>query len=69
MSNDYNIGGGKSCFMPQEFLGHQINELGITAAQDKVEAVLQMCSLSKSKELKRVLGMVDYIRKFDPGLA
>ena len=52
-----------------EFLGHQISESGITAAQDKVEAVLQMCSPSNSKELKRMLGMVDYMRKFNPGLA
>ena len=52
-----------------EFLGHQISESGITSAQDKVEAVLQMCSPSNSKELKRMLGMVDYMRKFNPGLA
>lgn len=52
-----------------EFLGHQISEAGIAAAQNKVEAVLQMCPPTNSKELKRMLGMVDYMRKFDPKLA
>lgn len=52
-----------------EFLGHHISESGISAAQDKVEAIIQMCPPSNSKELKRMLGMVDYMRKFDPRLA
>lgn len=52
-----------------EFLGHLISESGISAAHDKVEAVLQMCPPANSKELKRMLGMVDYMRKFNPRLA
>ena len=52
-----------------EFLGHTVTSEGISASSDKVKAVTEMKAPTNSKELKRLLGMVDYMRKFNPKLA
>ena len=52
-----------------EFLGHMINSQGISACEDKVRAILEMKAPSSPKELKRLLGIVDYMRKFNPNMA
>jgi len=52
-----------------EFLGHTVNERGIKASDDKINAILNMNPPTTPKEMKRLLGMVDYMRKFNPSLA
>ena len=52
-----------------EFLRHTVTSEGISASSDKVKAVAEMKAPTNSKELKRLLGMVDYMRKFNPKLA
>jgi transposase InsO family protein len=46
-----------------------VTEKGIDAAQDKVKAIVDMKAPTNPKELKRVLGMADYMRKFNPRMA
>jgi transposase InsO family protein len=52
-----------------DFLGHHVDGDGISAAQDKVKAILDMEPPKCPKELKRLLGMADYMRKFDSKMA
>ena len=52
-----------------EFLGHKVSSEGIEVCDDKVKAVLAMEAPTNAKGLKRILGMVDYMRKFNPQLA
>ena len=52
-----------------EFLGHTVTSEGMSASSDKVKAVTEMKAPTNSKELKRLLGMVDYMRKFNSKLA
>ena len=52
-----------------EFLGHTVKYEGISVSSDKVKAVTEMKAPTNSKELKRLLGMVDYMLKFNSKLA
>ena len=52
-----------------EFLGHLVTDKGISAAEDKVKAIIEMDAPKNAKELKRLLGMADYMRKFNPEMA
>lgn len=52
-----------------DFLGHTVMSEGISASTDKIKAVLEMKTPTNTTELKRVLGMVDYMRKFNLQLA
>ena len=52
-----------------EFLGHTVTSEGISASSDKVKAVTEIKAPTNSKELKRLLGMVNHMRKFNPKLA
>ena len=52
-----------------DFLGHHVSKNGISAAQDKVKAIVEMEPPKCPKELKRLLGMADYMRKFDARMA
>lgn len=51
-----------------EFLGHVVASSGIWACDDKITAILEMPSPMNAKELKWILRMVDYMRKFNPCL-
>ena len=52
-----------------EFLEHTVTSEGISASSGKVKAVTEMKTPTNSKELKRLLGMVNHMRKFNPKLA
>ena len=49
-----------------EYLGHLISESGIEPMPDKLSAIEEMPVLRSSKEIKQLLGLVGYYRKFIP---
>ena len=50
-------------------LGHILSEAGTTPDPDKVKAIRQMPIPETKKALKSYLGMVNYYRRFVPGLS
>uniref|UniRef100_A0A9J7ZHH2 Gypsy retrotransposon integrase-like protein 1 n=1 Tax=Cyprinus carpio carpio TaxID=630221 RepID=A0A9J7ZHH2_CYPCA len=56
--------------VPQvRFLGHIISAEGIRADPDKIKAIKQMPEPKSVADVKRFLGMVNYIGKFSPNIA
>uniref|UniRef100_A0AAR2LI10 ribonuclease H n=1 Tax=Pygocentrus nattereri TaxID=42514 RepID=A0AAR2LI10_PYGNA len=51
------------------FLGHLIDRSGVRPDPEKVEAIKQLPSPQNVQELKRLLGMVNYLGKYIPDLA
>ena len=51
------------------FLGHTIDQNGVSADPSKTAAVLQMDTPTNITELRRFLGMVNQLGKFSPNLA
>ena len=51
------------------FLGHVIDQRGITADPNKPAAIQQMETLKSVSELHRFLGMVNQLGKFSPNVA
>ena len=51
------------------FLGHLIDQFGVRPDPDKVEAIQQLSPPTDVHELKRVLGMVNYLAKYVANLA
>ncbi|XP_061570027.1 uncharacterized protein K02A2.6-like [Cololabis saira] len=51
------------------FLGHLIDQSGVRPDPDKAEAIRQLPPPENVQELKRFLGMVNYLGKFVPALA
>lgn len=51
------------------FLGHLIDKDGIRPDPDKVEAIQQLPPPSNVQELKRILGMVNYLGRYIPNLS
>ncbi|GAA5881029.1 hypothetical protein JCM8547_003592, partial [Rhodosporidiobolus lusitaniae] len=52
-----------------EFLGHRISRSGIGADPNKVNRVVNWPTPTTVKQLRGFLGLVQYLRKFIPGLA
>ena len=52
-----------------KFLGHEISKEGIRPLVDKVQAIKNLKSPQKRKELMSVLGLINYYMKFIPNLA
>lgn len=50
------------------FLGHLIDQSGVRPDPDKVEAIHQLPPPENVQELKRVLGMVNYLGRFVPAV-
>ena len=62
----------KKCEFSQpslEFLGHTIDSKGIRPSESKVKAILAMPSPTNKSELKRALGMVNYLGRYLPNLS
>ena len=51
------------------FLGHVIDQRGITADLNKTAAIQQMETPKSISELRRFLGMVNQLGKFSPNIA
>ena len=49
-----------------EFLGHIIAENGIEISPNKIYAILKLKTLGNVSELRRVLGLVNFVTKFIP---
>ena len=52
-----------------EYLGLVVNDQGLHASTEKIEAVLRAPQPRNVKELRSFLGMMNYYRKFIPNLA
>ena len=52
-----------------KFLGHVIDEIGIHADPEKIQAIQQLKAPTNVTELRRFLGMVTYLSKFSPNLS
>lgn len=52
-----------------QFFGHIISADGVKPDESKVEAIAQMSSPSNVEQLRQVLGLVNYVGKFLPGLS
>lgn len=62
----------EKCLFKQKelrFLGHLIDQSGVRPDPDKVEAIQQLAAPADVHDLKRVLGMVNYLGKYVPNLA
>ena len=57
------------CKTSLAFLGHIINQRGITADPNKTAAIQQMKTPKSVSELCRFLGMVNQLGKFSPNIA
>lgn len=60
------------CVFAQEtvqFLGHVINKDGVTPDSDKIATIVNMPPPTDVTELKRFLGMVNFVARFIPNLA
>ena len=62
---------GKSEFRQKEieFLGHHISGEGIRPSDEKVEAIRNMPEPKNITELKRILGMINFLGRFIPSLS
>ncbi|UYV70334.1 K02A2.6-like [Cordylochernes scorpioides] len=52
-----------------KFLGHQIGPDGLKPDEKKIRAIIEMPSPQNVTELKRFLGMINYLSRFIPSLA
>ena len=58
-------------FGPKEvkYLGHILSSEGIRLGEDRIKSIIDLPTPTNIKELRSVLGMVNYVRKFIPDLA
>lgn len=61
----------KAQFGPKQvnYLGHVITAQGIKISNDRIKAIVELPTPTTIKELRSVLGMVNFVRKFLPDLA
>ena len=62
----------KKCHFAQRkcmFLGHEISRDGITPPDSKVEYILNLSPPSNQKELRRIMGLFNWFRKFLPNFS
>ena len=52
-----------------EFLAHEISKDGLRVHPDKVEAIRNMDELRNVPELRYVLGMINYLGKYDKDMS
>ena len=52
-----------------KYIGHTLTADGLKPDPEKIEAVKQMPAPKSKKQLRRFLGMVNYLAKFIPDLA
>ena len=52
-----------------KFVGHVFSGEGVKADPEKIEAILQMPSPQDKTELRRFMGMINYLGKFVPNLS
>ena len=52
-----------------KFLGHLVSNIGVKPDPEKVRAILDMLPPSNKTEVRRFIGMVNYLSKFSPKVA
>ena len=57
------------CSVEITFLGHRVSKKGVAPLEDKVTAIRELSRPCTMKELRRYLGMVNFYRRFIPGVA
>ena len=57
------------CCQSVKFLGHQLNSNGFTPSQDRIIGLQKYSVPKNQKQLRRFLGMINFIRKFIPNIA
>ncbi|GFR97877.1 retrovirus-related Pol polyprotein from transposon opus [Elysia marginata] len=50
------------------FMGHIFSQNGISTDPKKVEAIVRMPSPTNTKEVRRIMGMVQYLARYIPNL-
>ena len=58
-------------FGPKEvqYLGHVLSVDGIRMGEDRIKAIIDLKTSTTIKELRSVLGTINFVRKFIPNLA
>lgn len=52
-----------------KYFGHIFSKKGMKIDSDRIKAILELKSPNNKKELQIILGMINYLRRFVPGLA
>jgi hypothetical protein len=52
-----------------EYVGHVFSAEGVKPSSDKVKAILAIPAPENKKELRRFMGMINYLGKFIPNLS
>ncbi|PAA51672.1 hypothetical protein BOX15_Mlig023015g11 [Macrostomum lignano] len=62
---------GKSFFAYRSvtYLGHQVSESGIAPAAEKVEAIRRMPEPQSEEDVRRIIGMLSFYRRFVPNFS
>jgi len=70
-ANGLTINLSKCTFMVPELevLGHIINKLGTTPTPQHIQVIIEYLPPQDAKQLQRYLGMVNFYRRFTPGIA
>lgn len=61
-----NLAKCKWCFAQQEFLGLVVDRLGLRPAPSKIEAIKDLKPASNVEELRAIIGMSGFLRRFVP---
>ena len=51
------------------YLGHRISAEGLNVDPKKIEAITEMSAPTDRHGVQRLLGMINYVQKFAPGLS
>ena len=70
-SSKLKLNPGKSFFAYRSvtYLGHEVSAKGISPSREKVRAILDMADPQSAEDVRRVLGMLGFYRRFVPSFA
>ena len=70
-SSNLKLNPGKSFFAYRSvtYLGHEVSATGISPAKEKVRAILEMADPQSVEDVRRVIGMLGFYRRFVPSFA
>lgn len=52
-----------------KYLGHIFSQDGISADEDRIKSITDLKNPKNKKDLQKILGMINYLRKFIPNLS
>jgi hypothetical protein len=59
----------KFCVPELKYLGYVVNENGLTVDPDKVQAIIDIPTPRTTKEIRRIIGMASWYRRFSPNFS